>query len=310
MGLLQIKLGDFIANITDALNRNFSNILSKDNTLPFTPTDDYNPATKKYVDDSVAEAGGGDMLKSVYDTNTNGIVDNAEKVNNALSIKYGESVLATFNGSAPTAVDVIPSSAKGAADGVASLDASGKVPSAQLPSFVDDVVEGWLYNGQFWEESSHTTVIPPESGKIYVDLHTNTSWRWTGTQFTEISQSAAVTGADVQLTGYVKPATSSPVETTDNVNQAIGKLERAVEEIVPYAPTKTTFDATTNWSATATDGIYTLTQTIAAGKIPTAVYRLNGADVYDLVLVGVSVTGGTTLKILSHDKFAGYVILV
>lgn len=44
------------------------------------PTEDMDAATKKYVDDSVANAGGGDMLKSVYDTNGNGIVDNAEKV--------------------------------------------------------------------------------------------------------------------------------------------------------------------------------------------------------------------------------------
>lgn len=44
------------------------------------PTEDMDAATKKYVDDSVASAGGGDMLKSVYDTNGNGIVDNAEKV--------------------------------------------------------------------------------------------------------------------------------------------------------------------------------------------------------------------------------------
>lgn len=48
--------------------------------LSDTPTDDMDAATKKYVDDSVANAGGGDMLKSVYDTNGNGIVDNAEKV--------------------------------------------------------------------------------------------------------------------------------------------------------------------------------------------------------------------------------------
>lgn len=44
------------------------------------PTEDMDAATKKYVDDSVASAGGGDMLKSVYDKNGNGVVDNAEKV--------------------------------------------------------------------------------------------------------------------------------------------------------------------------------------------------------------------------------------
>lgn len=48
--------------------------------LSVAPTEDMDAATKKYVDDSVGNAGGGDMLKSVYDTNGNGIVDNAEKV--------------------------------------------------------------------------------------------------------------------------------------------------------------------------------------------------------------------------------------
>lgn len=45
------------------------------------PTADTHAATKKYVDDAMASAGMGDMLKNVYDTNNNGIVDNAEKVN-------------------------------------------------------------------------------------------------------------------------------------------------------------------------------------------------------------------------------------
>jgi len=42
-------------------------VLKKDNTVAFTPTADYHPSTKKYVDDSVGDAGGGDMLKTVYD---------------------------------------------------------------------------------------------------------------------------------------------------------------------------------------------------------------------------------------------------
>lgn len=44
-----------------------TNVLAKDNTTAFTPTTDYHPATKKYVDDSVSDAGGGDMLKTTYD---------------------------------------------------------------------------------------------------------------------------------------------------------------------------------------------------------------------------------------------------
>ena len=48
------------------------------NLTPFIPSSDYHPATKKYVDDSISFAGGGDMLKTVYDTNDNGVVDNSQ----------------------------------------------------------------------------------------------------------------------------------------------------------------------------------------------------------------------------------------
>lgn len=77
----------------------------------------------------------------------------------------------------------------GNAGGVASLDSTGKVPSSQLPSYVDDVIEGYYYNGNFYTDSAHTQLITPETGKIYVDLDTNKSYRWGGTTYVEISQS-------------------------------------------------------------------------------------------------------------------------
>ena len=45
----------------------------------------------------------------------------------------------------------------GVASGVATLDNTGKVPSTQLPSYVDDVIEGYMYNGKFYAESTHET---------------------------------------------------------------------------------------------------------------------------------------------------------
>ena len=57
-----------------------SNVLTKDQTEEYTPTGEYNPATKKYVDDKVFETGAADMRKAVYDTDGNGIVDNAERL--------------------------------------------------------------------------------------------------------------------------------------------------------------------------------------------------------------------------------------
>lgn len=77
----------------------------------------------------------------------------------------------------------------GNAGGVASLDENGKVPSSQLPSYVDDVIEGYYYNGQFYSNEAHTDLITPEVGKIYVDLTSNNTYRWGGTTYVEISQS-------------------------------------------------------------------------------------------------------------------------
>ena len=89
-------------------------------------------------------------------------------------------------------VGYISSSEKGSNNGVAELDNAGKIPSSQLPSYVDDVIEGYLDSGAFYEDAAHTILITPESGKIYVDLTTNTTYRWSGTAYVQISESLAL----------------------------------------------------------------------------------------------------------------------
>lgn len=86
----------------------------------------------------------------------------------------------------------LDTSLKGANSGLAELDENGKVPSSQLPGFVDDVIEGYLSEGKFYKENSYETEITGESGKIYTDLTTNKTYRWSGTIFTEISESLAL----------------------------------------------------------------------------------------------------------------------
>ena len=83
----------------------------------------------------------------------------------------------------------VASSSLGAANGVAQLGSDGKVPSSQLPSYVDDVIEGYLYNGNFYEEAAHTHQITPEGGKIYVDLTDgkNETYRYSGSAYIKIS---------------------------------------------------------------------------------------------------------------------------
>ena len=69
------------------------------------------------------------------------------------------------------------------ATGVATLDENGLIPAAQLPGFVDDVLE-----------FANFEAFPAEgtAGKIYVDLDTNKTYRWGGTTYVVISETLAL----------------------------------------------------------------------------------------------------------------------
>ncbi len=89
-------------------------------------------------------------------------------------------------------VEAVPVIQKGAAGGVAELDGAGKVPAGQLPSYVDDVLEGYLSVGEFYKEATHKTVFAQESGKIYVDLPSGKTYRWGGSAYVVISETLAL----------------------------------------------------------------------------------------------------------------------
>ncbi|TZF99206.1 hypothetical protein FW781_04580 (plasmid) [Chryseobacterium panacisoli] len=133
----------------------------------------------------------------VTTSGTGNVVTGISQTTNGITVSLG---------SMPTTSDLanyIPLSQKGAANGVAALDASGLVPASQLPSYVDDVLEGYYKtaDGKFYKEASYTTLITGETGKIYVSLDTNKTYRWTGTTFVYITSGAvdSVNG----LTGVV-----------------------------------------------------------------------------------------------------------
>ncbi|MDR6464765.1 hypothetical protein [Chryseobacterium sediminis] len=133
----------------------------------------------------------------VTTSGTGNVVTGITQTTNGLTVNLG---------SMPTSSDLanyIPVSQKGAANGVAVLDASGLVPASQLPSYVDDVLEGYYKtaDGKFYKEAGYTTLITGETGKIYVSLDTNKTYRWTGTTFVYITSGAvdSVNG----LTGVV-----------------------------------------------------------------------------------------------------------
>jgi hypothetical protein len=103
---------------------------------------------------------------------------------------------------------------KGKANGFASLDGNGLVPSSQLPSYVDDVIEayatygisetGKLSNIKLYSDPDHANPITGESGKIYLNITQDEppyQFRWSGTQFVDSNTSSLILG-EVTGTAY------------------------------------------------------------------------------------------------------------
>ena len=110
---------------------------------------------------------------------------------------------------------------RGVANGIASLDGDGKVPASQLPSYVDDVLEGYYVDDTHFAEK-YIEQVPvyytPEKGKIYVDISEDTeysgkTYRWSGTKYTVISETLAL--GEVTGTAYDG---GKGKKTTDTVN--------------------------------------------------------------------------------------------
>lgn len=125
------------------------------------------------LDKNSANAVANKAVAAAIEELNNGKVSTGRKIN-------GHDLTADVN---LTAEDVaaVPAAKVGVAGGVASLDEAGKVPAAQLPSYVDDVIEGTL-----------ATFGAGEAGKIYVDTETGKTYRWSGSQYVEISASLAL----------------------------------------------------------------------------------------------------------------------
>lgn len=218
-------------NTTDIVN----NLTSEDTNKPLSA------AQGKVLADRIEEKGIGDMLKSTYDKDDDGVIDKAkaaETATNATNAVNAENALratsadtaedatklggvaaseyvqtTTMTDAIATAkseaiVDAVNEVGKkvNVANGFAGLDANGMIPSAHLPSYVDDVVEGYIHEGSFYseeavtrdEETGEITAVDEEGkltgerSKIYLDLATNVQYRWSGSVYITITSSDLV----------------------------------------------------------------------------------------------------------------------
>jgi len=183
----------------------------------------------------------------------------------------------SFNGSANITINAVDSTAriasteKGAVNGVATLDAGGKVPTAQLPSYVDDVLEyanlaGFPATG--------------ETGKIYVAIDTNKTYRWSGTAYVYITSGAvdSVAGRTGVVTLAKGDVGLGNVDNTSDVNKPVSTAQQTALNLkanlasptltgVPLAPTASVDTNTTQIATTA----YVKSQGFATSSGVTAV---------------------------------------
>ena len=183
----------------------------------------------------------------------------------------------SFDGSVDITINAVDSTARvassllGAADGVATLDANGKVPSTQLPSFVDDVLE-----------YANLASFPAtgETGKIYVSLANNKTYRWSGSVYVYITSGAvdSVAGKTGVVTLVKADVGLGNVDNTSDANKPVSTLQQAA---IDAAVISANGAIPTNISAFTNDSGY---QTLA--QLNTAISNLVGTAPVGLDTLG------------------------
>ena len=140
----------------------------------------------------------------------------------------------------------------GVAGGIASLDSNGKVPSSQLPSYVDDVIE---------VETIDNAPAEGETGKIYVAKDTGKCYRWSGTLYVEISKSDSVTASTKN--GYIK-VNGNDVKVFEQIQSDWNEKDTTSPAYIKNKPNGITVDS--DLSDTSTNAIQNKTVKSALDK--------------------------------------------
>lgn len=204
---------------------------------------------------------------------------------------------------------------KGAANGIAPLDAGGKVAATYLPSYVDDVLE-------YANKASFPT--SGEEGKIYVAKDTNKSYRWSGSSYIELSsydnatQSASglMSAADkTKLDGIQNGATNTAAPVNADWSATSGLAQILNKPTIPAAQVNADWDATSGVAQilnkpTISDPDSSLSQT-STNAIQNKIATLNmngvlcstaaGTQVKSVDMPGFVLYAGATIKVLFQN---------
>lgn len=203
--------------------------------------------------------------------------------------------------------DYVSTSLLGVASGVATLGADGKVPSGQLPSFVDDVIDSYIVSGAtafsagWLSKTSGGSALTPETDKIYVIVESgeylNKTYRWSGSTYVEISASPAQ--ATESQAGIAEIATQTEVNTGTDDQRIVTPLKLAT-----YTSGMTKKITANNGALTSSGGVctWTISNTLATADVIVQIFEISTNT---QVLAEVSATASTiTVKMNSTSDIA------
>ena len=190
-------------------------------------------------------------------------------------------------------IGAVSTSIVGAANGIATLDATGKVPTAQLPSYVDDVIEG-----------ANLAAFPAtgETGKIYVALDTNKVYRWSGTVYVEISAAPGSTDSVVEgsVNLYFTAARAQAAVTTITGNAGTATKLATARTISLSGDTSgsTSFDGSANVS---------IVTTLANSGVTAGTYNSVTVNAKGIVTAASNVTAMSAANFVTRETPTGAV---
>lgn len=226
---------------------------------------------------------------------------NIKTINNESILGAGNISLLTLE---EAKKNFIPLTSIGEPNGVASLNESGIIPSDQLPSYVDDVVEvyatydkdaaGNLSNIKLYNDAEHSNIISTgESGKIYINVtedEPSYNFRWSGTEFLYINTGGVVIG---EITGTAYDGKKGK-NTTDKLNTHVLDYNN------PHKVTKAQVGlGNVDNTSDLNKPISTATQKALDGKL----------DKVDIIIPDGKVTRYTNMGGIYTGSHTGYIVI-
>ena len=193
---------------------------------------------------------------TTYTLNSFGITVTAADINQLADVT--DNVQVQIDNLTTQLENKLNASLKGTANGVAELDSTGKIPSSQLPSSVDEIIEVTDLSGT------------GESGKIYVNTTDNKTYRWSGSQFVEISSSLAL--GETETTAY----RGDRGKTAYDHSQLTSGNPHNVTYAEVGAPSNTGTNASGTWGINITGSAESATTAETATSIGTKTVTLQG----------------------------------